>query len=159
MHRNVKTDPRWAFRHNQQFITNMGVSADFPDQPPPTNKEAKAQEILGSKLATYRTDGLVKVNTRTGPISMKAPVTWPPIPPAYYPNGKVLIELPYAEVFQISDRPTTQINGRVPVIRAGGRSQKGWWSFNPGVIDVRKLEDSPADNVTTYSSHIPWSRE
>lgn len=159
MHRSMERDPRWAFRHNQQFQTNMGVNADFPDQPPPSRKEVSAQEKLGSKIATYRTDGKVQVIPRTGPISMKSPATWPPIPPAYYPNGKVLIDLPYADTFDPGDRPAPQIHGKVPEIRAGARSQKGWWSFNPGVIDVRKLEDSPADAVTTYSSHVPWSRE
>lgn len=153
----MSRDPRWVSRHNRQFMTNMGVNADFPDQSDPPKKEVKAQAKLASHIATYRTDGLVKVVPREGPISMKAPPSWPPIPPSYYPNGKILIDLPYVEHFEPSDRPQPIVHGKMPVIKQGARSQRGWWSFNPGVIDVRKLEDSPADNVTTYSSHIPWS--
>lgn len=129
---------------------------NFAPQNDPTRHERAQQERLDYMVSTYHTDGKVQVVPRDGHVTLSAPPCWPPIPPAYVPRPGILVPIPYQSSFEPGSRPQTQIYGKIPVIHQSGKVQRAWINNNPGVIDVRGLEDSPADVVTTYRATEPW---
>lgn len=129
---------------------------NFAPRNDPTRLEKQQQERLGWMISTYHTDGKVQVVPRDGPINMAGPPCWPPIPPAYVPRPGLLVPLPYQTSFQPDTQPQPQLYGSFPIIKQSGKVQRTWINNNPGVIDIRGLEDSPADAVTTYKATEAW---
>lgn len=155
-------DPRSPFgtvkKYNEGRKMGPGdwSSYYFAPKNDPTGAEQRQQERLGYIVSTYHTDGKVQVVPRDTPVTLSAPASWPPIPPVYVPRSGTLVPLPYQSPYVPDTQPQPQLYGKLPVIKRSAAIQRTWIHNNPGVIDVRALEDSPANFVTTDRAYDSW---
>lgn len=156
MHKQTLVDPRYNDRSRTYFRSMWETQSDWPDAPQPTRQVVSSTAKVASDIATYRTDGKVQVIPKEGPITMATPTSWPPIPPSYVPRPGTLVQLPWIDTFHPSDRPQPQVYGKMPVIKRAASVQRGWYTSNPGMIDVRGLETSPANAFTVDRAGEPW---
>jgi hypothetical protein len=153
-----KQDPRSKVGAKLRFSDAMKYMPSYVDAAAQQNNvppaERKQIEKLATEIDERKTSGKVQVVPLTVPNPMAGPPSWPPIPPAYCPRAGVWVQ--YPNQYFASSQPQVQMLSKTPVIRRAP-VQRLWIHNNPGIVDVRGLEDSPATARTVDKSQTAYT--
>lgn len=125
----------------------------------PRGRDAITQKELEMYRDKVTTDGKVQVVPYYTPAPIAAPAAWPPIPPAYTPNARTWVKLPWWEYAPVPEPPTIDTHSNRPIIiHTSMKNRVGWVSGNPGRIDTRTYDDSPIYVTNQNLDTVSWDK-